>query len=79
MPVGVSLARPLSASGGGAEGVEEEGEGGEREGGETGSAHPPPAEQGETRVCCSCNVFRIRSITTAALLASLYNVFTGCD
>lgn len=28
--------------------MEEEGEGGEREGGQTGSAHPPTAEQGET-------------------------------
>lgn len=47
VPVIVSLTRLLSASGGRAEGVEEEGEGGEREGGPTGSAHPPTAEQGE--------------------------------
>lgn len=42
----VWLTHAQPASGGGAEGVEEAGKGGEREGGKTSTAHPPTAEQG---------------------------------
>lgn len=33
--------------------MEEESKGGEREGGQAGSTHPPTAEQGELCVCVS--------------------------
>lgn len=47
IPVSVFPTQPLSTGRGGAEGVEEEDEGGEREGGQTGSSPPPSTEQGE--------------------------------
>ena len=47
VPDSFSLARPVSARGGGAEEMQEEAEGGQGAGGPTGAADPPPAEQGE--------------------------------
>lgn len=49
VPVNVSLAGPFCETRGWAEGVEEEGQGGERERGQTGSTRPSTAEQGENQ------------------------------